>query len=133
MTLNKQSKKHPIAVKVFAFAFAFGLAACSEAEKPSKSEGSASTTTEGALPEVNLTIRDGAVVFKDPTGNAIGDECSLDPNAKNVCPILKPGHRVQMEEVVSFSQIKYSGSPQCYLIIVGGKAYILPSAEYCSQ
>lgn len=105
----------------------FGLAACALAGYPDKGE-------ERPLPEVNFTLTaDGRLIAKDNSGKPLGTECSTNPKDTNVCPLLKPGHEVQVEQLTNVSVVKYHGSPQCYLLIVNGRAYVIPGMQYCSN
>ncbi len=84
------------------------------------------------LKEVTFTIKaDGELVIKDSAGKPIGDKCSTDPKSSDVCPIFRPGHKVQVEQMSDISITKYHGSPQCYFIIVNGRAYVIPGAAFC--
>jgi hypothetical protein len=105
----------------------FGLAACALAGYPDKGE-------ERPIPEVNFTLTaEGRLIVKDSNGKPIGTQCSTNPKDPNACPIFTPGHEVQIEQLTNVSIIKYHGSPQCYLVIFNGIAYVLPSASYCKK
>jgi hypothetical protein len=109
------------------FFVVFGLAACALAGYPDKGD-------DRPLPEVNFTIdAKGNFIAKDSNGKPIGDKCSADPKAENVCPMFKPGHQVQVEQVTNVSIVKYHGSPRCAVVLFNGVWYILPSAEYCKS
>ena len=87
-----------------------------------------------SLKEVTFTIdAEGGFAVKDAHGKPIGTACSTDPKASDVCPIFDPHHKVHVESVSNVSLIKYSGSPQCYLVIINGVAYVIPSAAYCQK
>jgi hypothetical protein len=107
----------------------FSLTACAAERYPEKPPVS---TEPDPLKGVTFTIDpNGELIIKDSNGKPIGDRCSTDPKAENVCSIFKQGHEVQIEQMSNISLTKYHGSPQCYLMIINGRAYIIPGAAYC--
>lgn len=128
----KHNKVSGFAAKALAFTFAFGLAACSEAEKPRDPETPPISDEPNVLTRFTFAFdASGNIVVKDAEGNAVGEECSPDPKSKDVCPIFKPGHKVQVEQALDLSMIRYTGSPQCVMVQIGGRWYVLPNAALC--
>lgn len=104
------------------------LTACADKDNQNK------PSEPGPLKEVTFTIdAEGGFTAKDADGKPIGTACSSNPKSPDACPIFDPNHKVQVENMSNISLVKYSGSPQCYLVIVNGVAYVLPSAAYCKK
>lgn len=129
MKNSNQLKMGPVAGRVVAFIFALGLSACNHAENGKGPDGS----TEGRLPEVAVTFdANGNVLLKDREGKPMGEQCSPDPKSPNVCPMFKPGHKVQVEQASDLLLVRYSGSPQCVTVRIGSNWYVLPSVALCN-
>ena len=112
---------------IFALLMISGLSACSKEEKPTNPD------TQPAQ-EFSFTFdARGEVVGKDSKGLPIGEQCSADPRAKDVCPFFRQGHKIQLEQAANIFIARYSGSPQCVAMIINGRWYVLPSAAYCNQ
>lgn len=92
---------------LMAFVAMLGLSACAIAQKeypPRPSEGD-------QLKETKLVVdADGNLSVVDRNGNEVGKPCSTNPKAKDVCPLFKPGHKVEIEEITNISIVRYKGS-----------------------
>lgn len=116
-----------VATQALAFLVAAGLSACNHADGGKDPDG-----PSPQLPEVSITFGAGGnIIVKDREGKPMGDQCSPDPKSPNVCPIFKPGHKVQVEQAVYVQGIQYHGSPQCLVLLINGSWYVLPSAAAC--
>lgn len=102
-----------------------GMSACSKAEKPTDPQ-------PGQEFAFTFDAR-GEVIGKDSKGAPVGEQCSADPKAQNVCPFFRQGHKIQLEQASNIFIARYSGSPQCIAIIVNGRWYVIPNAAYCNQ
>lgn len=121
---------HAFAGRIAVLVVAAGLSACNHAEQPPAESESARSPLAG----IAITFdAKGDVVIRNRDGKPIGDQCSPDPKAPNVCPVFKPGHKVQVEQGVYIQGIRYHGSPECFAMLVNGTWYVLPSASFCNQ
>lgn len=96
---------------VVALVAAIGLAACAEAEKPAPDK------EPPVVREITLQIaEDGSIHVKGGEGAIVDRECSLDPKAKDACPIYDKGERVHVERIEPLIVMKYQVNPVCYLV-----------------
>jgi hypothetical protein len=88
-----------------------GLNACAIAEKaPEK-------PVEPRAKEITLVIADdGSISVKGSKGAIVEQACSLDPEAKDACPIYDKDKRVHVERIEPLVLMKYQVNPVCYLI-----------------
>lgn len=122
-------KLSPVIGRVIACFVAVGLSACNHAENDKDPDGG-----QNLSPELTVTFDPaGGVIVKDAAGKSIGDRCSPDPKSSDVCPMFKPGHKVQVEQASDLLLVRYSGSPQCVTVRIGGNWYVLPSAALCNK
>jgi len=93
---------------------ALGLNACAMAEKPKDPTGK---DPKQVVKEIKLLIaEDGSITVKGGAGATVDRECSLDPDAKDACPIYEKGKRIQVERIEPVILMKYQVNPGCYLV-----------------
>lgn len=124
--LSRKWMSHAFVGRIAVLFFAAGLSACNHAESKDPGE------SQAGVREFAVTFdAKGNVVIKNRDGKQIGEPCSADPKAPNVCPIFKPGHKVQVEQAVYLQGIRYHGSPECLVLMINGDWYVLPDAAFC--
>lgn len=88
-----------------------GLNACAMAQKPVEKP------VKPAVKEITLLIADdGSISVKGSKGAIVDEACSLDPDAKDACPIYQKDKRIQVERIEPIILMKYQVNPVCYLI-----------------
>lgn len=106
---KKAGRKHSHGCSLALLVAVFGLSACVQAQKPV--EHAEPPKERDQLEEVKLIIdADGNLSAIDKSGKRVDEPCSTNPKAKNVCPLFKPGHKVEVKEITNVSIVRYKGS-----------------------